>query len=66
MDKTVIRRKPGRPRTGCGENEVYATFRLPDSLVQKVRMLAVVERTTQRAIVIAALREYLAGRADDC
>ena len=66
MDKTIIRRKPGRPRTDSGENEVYATFRLPDSLVQKVRMLAVVKRTTQREIVIAALREYLAGRSDNC
>lgn len=43
MDKTENRRKPGRPRSGSGEPEVYATFRLPDSLVQKVRMLAVVE-----------------------
>ena len=66
MDKTENRRKPGRPRSGSGEPEVYATFRLPDSLVQQLRMLAVVERTTQREIVIAALREYLAGRADNC
>lgn len=59
------KRKPGRPKTGGDEIEVNVTFRLPDSLIQEVRMLAVVERTTQKEIVIAALKEYLAGKSDN-
>lgn len=59
------RRRPGRPKAGGGETEVNVTFRLPDSLVQDVRMLAVVERTTQKEIVIAALRKYLADKSDN-
>jgi hypothetical protein len=59
------KRKPGRPKAGADEIEVNVTFRLPDSLVQEVKMLAVVERTTQKEIVIAALREYLAGKSDN-
>lgn len=61
----VDRRRPGRPKAGGAENEVNVTFKLPDSLVQDVRMLAVVERTTQKEIVIAALRKYLADRPDN-
>ncbi len=61
----VDRRRPGRPKAGGGEFEVNVTFRLPDSLVQDVRMLAVVERTTQKEIVIAALRKYLADKPDN-
>lgn len=61
----VDRRRPGRPKAGGGEFEVNVTFKLPDSLVQDVRMLAVVERTTQKEIVIAALRKYLADKSDN-
>lgn len=63
--EVIDKRKPGRPKVG-GENlEVNVTFRLPDSLMQEVKMLAVVERTTQKEIVIAALREYLAEKSDN-
>lgn len=58
----IGKRKPGRPKACADEIEVNVTFRLPDSLIQEVKMLAVVDRTTQKEIVIAALREYLAGR----
>lgn len=61
----IGKRKPGRPKTGTDEIEVNVTFRLPDSLVQDMKMLAVVERTTQKEIVIEALREYLAGKSDN-
>lgn len=65
-DTVIIdRRRPGRPKSGGGEIEVNVTFKLPDSLVQEVRMLAVVERTTQKEIVIAALRKYLAENSDN-
>lgn len=63
--KVNDKRSPGRPKVGGDEVEVNVTFRLPDSLIQEVRMLAVVERTTQKEIVIAALREYLAGKSDN-
>lgn len=63
--EVLDKRKPGRPKVGGEEIEVNVTFRLPDSLIQEVRMLAVVERTTQKEIVIAALREYLAGKPDN-
>lgn len=59
------KRKPGRPKIGGEDLEVNVTFRLPDSLIQEVRMLAVVERTTQKEIVITALREYLAGKLNN-
>ncbi len=61
--EVLDKRKPGRPKGGGEELEVNVTFRLPDPLIQEVRMLAVVERTTQKEIVIAALREYLAGKS---
>jgi hypothetical protein len=63
--EVIDKRKPGRPKVGGEELEVNVTFRLPDPLIQEVRMLAVVERTTQKEIVIAALREYLAGKSDN-
>lgn len=56
------KRKPGRPKAGGDELEVNVTFKLPDSLMQEVRMLAVIERTTQKEIVIEALKKYLANR----
>ncbi len=56
------KRKPGRPKAGGDELEVNVTFKLPDSLIQEVRMLAVIERTTQKEIVIAALKKHLADK----
>ena len=56
------KRKPGRPKAGGDDLEVNVTFKLPDSLMQEVRMLAVIERTTQKEIVIEALKKYLANR----
>lgn len=63
--EVIDKRKPGRPKVGGEDLEVNVTFRLPDSLIQEVRMLAVVERTTQKEIVIAALREYLVGKLNN-
>lgn len=63
MDDVNNKRKPGRPKVGGDELEVNVTFKLPESLIQEVRMLAVIERTTQKEIVISALREYLADKA---
>lgn len=48
MDDVNNKRKPGRPKAGGDELEVNVTFKLPDSLIQEVRMLAVIERTTQK------------------
>ncbi len=62
MDDVNNKRKPGRPKAGGDDLEVNVTFKLPDSLMQEVRMLAVIERTTQKEIVIAALKKYLANR----
>ena len=63
MDDVNNKRKPGRPKVGGDELEVNVTFKLPDSLIQEVRLLAVIERTTQKEIVISALKEYLANKA---
>lgn len=62
MNDVNNKRKPGRPKAGSDELEVNVTFKLPDSLMQEVRMLAVIERTTQKEIVIEALKKYLANR----
>lgn len=62
MDDVNNKRKPGSPKAGGDELEVNVTFKLPDSLMQEVRMLAVIERTTQKEIVIEALKKYLANR----
>ena len=62
MDDVNNKRKPGRPKAGGDELEINVTFKLPDSLMQEVRMLAVIERTTQKEIVIEALKKYLANR----
>lgn len=62
MDDVNNKRKPGRPKAGGDELEVNVTFKLPDSLMQEVRMLAVIERTTQKEIVIEALKKYLVGK----
>lgn len=59
MSEVANKRKSGRPKAGDGGLEVNVTFKLPDSLVQELRMLAVIERTTQKEIVIAALRDYI-------
>lgn len=62
MDDVNNKRKPGRPKAGGDELEVNVTFKLPDSLMQEVRMLAVIERTTQKEIVIEALKKYLVDK----
>lgn len=62
MDVVNNKRKPGRPKVGGDELEVNVTFKLPDSLIQEVRMRAVIERTTQKEIVIAALKKHLADK----
>lgn len=56
------KRRPGRPKVGGDDLEVNATFKLPDSLVQELKMVAVIERTTQKEIVIIALKKYLADK----
>lgn len=56
------KRRPGRPKVGGDDLEVNATFKLPDSLVQELKMVAVIERTTQKEIVITALKKYLADK----
>ena len=48
MDVVSNKRKSGRPKSGGDELEVNVTFELPDSLIQEVRMLTVIERTTQK------------------
>ena len=56
------KRRPGRPKVGGDDLEVNVTFKLPDSLVQELKMVAVIERTTQKEIVITALKKYLANK----
>lgn len=56
------KRRPGRPKVGGDDLEVNVTFKLPDSLVQELKMVAVIERTTQKEIVITALKKYLADK----
>lgn len=62
MDDVNNKRRPGRPKVGGDDLEVNATFKLPDSLVQELKMVAVIERTTQKDIVITALKKYLADK----
>jgi hypothetical protein len=62
MDDVNNKRRPGRPKVGGDDLEVNATFKLPDSLVQELKMVAVIERTTQKEIVITALKKYLADK----
>ena len=62
MEEVINKRKPGRPKAGDMGLEVGVTFRLPDSLVQELKMLAVIERTTQKEIVITALKKYLSDK----
>lgn len=57
------KRRPGRPSANSGEPEICVTFKLPDSLAQEIKMLAVVERTTQKEIITAALKEYVSQRS---
>lgn len=56
------KRRPGRPKVGGDDLEVNVTFKLPDSLVQELKMVAVIERITQKEIVITALKKYLADK----
>ena len=51
--------KRGRPAATTAPDEVNVTFRLSKSLIQDIRVKAVMEQTTQKEIVDAALRQYL-------
>ncbi len=53
------KRKQGRPKSDKTVEGINVTFNLPDSLLQELKMRAVIDRTTQKEIVIAALRAYL-------
>lgn len=51
--------KRGRPAATTAPDEVNVTFRLSKSLIQDIRVKAVMEQTTQKEIVDTALRQYL-------
>lgn len=51
--------KRGRPAATTAPDEINVTFRLSKSLIQDIRVKAVMEQTTQKEIVDAALRQYL-------
>lgn len=51
--------KRGRRAATTAPDEVNVTFRLSKSLIQDIRVKAVMEQTTQKEIVDAALRQYL-------
>lgn len=51
--------KRGRPAATTASDEVNVTFKLSAALVQEVKIKAVLEHTTQKEIVTAALRQYL-------
>lgn len=51
--------KRGRPAAPTAPDEINVTFRLSKSLIQDIRVKAVMEQTTQKEIVDAALRQYL-------
>jgi len=57
--KGTPKRKQGRPKSDKTIEGVNVTFNLPDSLLQALKMRAVIDRTTQKEIVIAALNAYL-------
>lgn len=51
--------KRGRPAATTAPDEVNVTFKISASLFQEIRVKAVMEHTTQKEIVNAALRQYL-------
>ena len=51
--------KRGRPAATTAPDEVNVTFRLSAALLQELKIKAVMEHTTQKEIVDAALRQYL-------
>lgn len=55
------KRKQGRPKDQNieKENRVPITISVPDDLLQEIKIAAVQNRTTQRAIIIEAIRDWL-------
>lgn len=51
--------KRGRPAATTAPDEVNVTFKISKALFQEIRVKAVMENTTQKEIVTAALRQYL-------
>lgn len=51
--------KRGRPAATTAPDEVNVTFKISAALFQEIRVKAVMEHTTQKEIVNAALRQYL-------
>lgn len=51
--------KRGRPAATTAPDEVNVTFKISKALFQEIRIKAVIENTTQKEIVTAALRQYL-------
>lgn len=51
--------KRGRPAATTAPDEVNVTFKISKALFQEIRVKAVIENTTQKEIVTAALRQYL-------
>lgn len=54
-----FKRKVGRPAAITAPDEVNVTFKISKALFQEIRVKAVMENTTQKEIVTAALRQYL-------
>lgn len=51
--------KRGRPAATTAPDEVNVTFKISKALFQEIRVKAVMENTTQKEIVTAALRQYI-------
>lgn len=56
---TVEKPKRGRPRNGTNENCTPITVNIPDDLLQELKLVAFQKRTTQKAIIIEALINWL-------
>lgn len=59
LAQTSTGAKRGRPAATTAHDEVNVTFKISKSLFQEIRVKAVMENTTQKEIVTAALRQYL-------
>lgn len=59
ISATSDKPKRGRPAATTAPDEVNVTFKISASLFQEIRVKAVMEQTTQKEIVNAALRQYL-------
>lgn len=56
---TVEKPKRGRPRNGTNDNCTPITVNIPDDLLQELKIAAVQMRTTQKAIIVEALIDWL-------